>query len=89
MRRHEFGFDSRHLEEWLDGVVAASRRLVDHAVDRVDHLVVEVRRDASEVARIASDLLDDFLQSLDERERRSARRDGAPDSADERDQEAV
>jgi hypothetical protein len=75
MRRHEFGFETRPLEEWLDGVAIASRKLVDDAVDRVDHLVEEVLRDASEVARNASELLDRFLASLDEREQTDASRD--------------
>jgi len=67
MRRHEFGFESRPFEEWIDDVVVASRKLLDRAADRVDRLVEDVLRDASEVARTASDLLDDFLESFDDR----------------------
>jgi hypothetical protein len=70
MRRHDFGFDRGPLERWLDDLVLASRRLVDHTVDRVDRLVGDVLRDADEVARRAVDLFDGFVASLHERDGR-------------------
>jgi len=79
MRRHEFGFETRPLEEWLDEVVVASRQLLDRAADRVDRLVEDVLRDASEVARTASDLLDDFLASVDEKNHCGRRDDDRSD----------
>jgi hypothetical protein len=79
MRRHEFGFETGPLEEWLDDVVVASRQLLGRAADRVDRLVEDVLRDASEVARNASDLLDDFLGSLDERNHGGRRDDDRSD----------
>lgn len=84
MRRREFGFDVRALEDWLEDVALLSRKLVDHAVDRVDRLVEDVLRDADEVARRAVDLFDGFLASLDERERRD-RPHGSADAGEGRD----
>jgi hypothetical protein len=58
-----FGNDASSLEEWLERIVLQSRTFVDHLAERVDRLVDDVRRDAAEVARSASDLFDDLLRS--------------------------
>ena len=69
MTAHGSPFDLRSLDEWLAGIAAASRVLVEHAVDHVDRLVEDVIADANDVARRAVALFDDLVASLDERDR--------------------